>query len=95
MSAADTTGDTTTIAIDVVSFNIPTIYNYADNIIINIDLSLLGAHYSIISLDGKVISSGNLDVLNNTFNIVAEKGNYIVTVRKGDDKYSKQILVVQ
>ena len=93
--AGDTIGDTTTVASAELAFNIPTVYNYSDNIIINIDLSLLGAHYSIISLDGKVISSGNLDVLNNTFNIVAEKGNYIVTVRKGDDKYSKQILVVQ
>lgn len=94
INAGDTIGDTTTVALAEQAFNIPTIYNYADKIIINIDLSLSGAHYSIISLDGKVISSGNLNVLNNTFNIV-ENGNYIVTVRKGDDRYSKQIVVVR
>lgn len=93
--AGDTIGDTTTVGITNLDFYIPTIYSYSGTVCININKQLLGGNYSIITLEGKVISSGYLVDLNNKFNVKALNGTYIVTINKDSYNYSKQIIQIQ
>lgn len=93
--AGDTIGDTSNVEISELDLIAPTIYSYSGTICINIDKQLLGANFSVVSFEGKVISSGCLNELNNKFNSVLGNGTYIVTVNKESYSYSKQIIQVQ
>lgn len=92
--AGDTIGDTSTVEISQLDLIAPTIYSYSGTICINIDKTLLGANFSLISVDGKLINSGDLNELNNKYYTKHDAGSYIVTIRKCDYKYSKQIVVI-
>ena len=93
--AGDTIGDTSTVEIAELDLIAPTIYSYSGTICINIDKQLLGANFSVVSFEGKVVSSNYLNELNNKFNSIAVNGTYIITVNKGSFSYSKQIILIQ
>lgn len=91
--AGDIIGDTTTMAVNSIQFNKPTIYNYNNTLIINIDPSLIGSNYSVTSSEGKLITSGKLNQSNNTIHLTSPIGMYIVTVKKLNYNYSGKIVV--
>lgn len=93
--AGDTLGDTSIVGLSQLELIVPTIYCYSGSICINIDKQLLGAEFSVVNLEGKLVCSGPLDELNNKFNSVLGNGTYIVTVNKESYSYSKQIVQVQ
>lgn len=93
--AGDTIGDTSNVEISELNLIAPTIYSYSGIICINIDKQLLGANFSVVSFEGKVISSGCLNELNNKFNSAVGNGTYIVAINKNSYSYSKQIILVQ
>lgn len=93
--AGDIIGDTTTLALTESGLIVPTIYSYSGTIVINIDKQLLGAKYSVVNLEGKVISSGHLNELNNKINSIHGDGTFIIIVEQGTYRYSKQILLFQ
>ena len=93
--AGDTIGDTSTVEIAELDLIAPTIYSYSGTICINIDKQLLGANFSVVSFEGKVVSSNYLNELNNKFNSIAVNGTYIIPVNKGFFSFSKQIILIQ
>lgn len=93
--AGDTIGDTSTVGITNLDLFTPTIYSYSKSICINIDKQLLGAEFSVVNLEGKLVYSAFLGELNNKFSSVVGNGTYIVTIIKNSYSYSKQIILVQ
>lgn len=91
--AGDIVGDTTTIAVNNTQFNKPTIYNYNNTLIINIDPNLIGSNFSVSSTEGKLITAGKLNQSNNTTQLICPPGIYIVTIKNKNYNYSGKIVV--